>query len=561
MSTHVLTLSQRPETGALVAEIVLPTPAVGARDKEVWAVVPAAALSWHLIHLPAGLKKNSKRLLPALQALMEEHLLDEPGSMHLALAPGWQSSSQVWVAACNKAWLQQQLHSLQQQGREAHRIVPEWAPVASGTQQTQAWVSGSPEDAWLWVSDAQSAWRLPLPDGLTWWAQRLSHAADAPDFDLQALQNLTVQAAPAVAALAQNALQTWQAQWRQAATAPAKLALAECIGTWRIEATPTPERYARAAATQWDLAQFDLAAHGPARWRQNLLRAWQQFAHDRAWRPAKWGLALLVAAQLGGQGLAAWQLQDKVQTQQAVQKRILSQTFPHVTVVDPPLQMAKEVERLQRRAGLLSAPDLESMLQALGTSMPPGSEQTLNALDFQVQGAGELRLQGLQLTPPQESAWAQALQQKGYQVQAAAGQWRMTTAASAGMASAAHPASQGQQKLAQLEAQTQNLKALQVQTQALQKVPLLQSTDARAALQQRVPEWLGPDAQLSINNERATVTLKKVSAGSLAQFLSAARSHAQALPSEAHLQKSGSGPLAVWRDTLSLNVPMQAPTQ
>jgi general secretion pathway protein L len=208
MSTQVFTLPLNATLSANDHLTVLPTQVVGARDKEVWAVVPAAALSWHWVNLPSGLQKQNNRLLPALQGLMEEMLLDEPEAVHLALQPGWQSGAPAWVAVCNKAWLRQHLHQLQSSGHMVHRIVPEWAPAPFTLPHApQAWVSGIPEDAWLWVSDAQGAWRLPLQAGFKLWAERLSALSND---DAAAFTQLLIQAEPAVSELAQKSLQTLQ---------------------------------------------------------------------------------------------------------------------------------------------------------------------------------------------------------------------------------------------------------------------------------------------------------------------------------------------------------------
>ena len=58
MSTLVFTLPLSTPLSDQVSPSVLPSQVVGARDKEVWAVVPAAALSWHCITLPSGLPKQ-----------------------------------------------------------------------------------------------------------------------------------------------------------------------------------------------------------------------------------------------------------------------------------------------------------------------------------------------------------------------------------------------------------------------------------------------------------------------------------------------------------------------
>ena len=113
-------------------------------------------------------------------------------------------------------------------------------------------------------------------------------------------------------------------------------------------------------------------------------------------------------------------------------------------------------------------------------------------------------------------------------------------------------------QLAQLERQTENLKALQAQALALQKAPRVKVQSVGAVLQQSSTEILGNGAQLNLEASRATLTLNNVSAEALAQFLAAARTQAIALPTEAKLQKSQAGGLEVWRGTLILNLPSQS---
>lgn len=430
MSTQVFTLPLGTAISANVAPTLLPAQVVGARNKEVWAVVPASALSWHCITLPSGIHKQKNRLLPALQALLEEHLLDEPESMHLALQPQWQIHSQgnspIWVAACPKDWLRAHLQQLQNLGHSVHRIVPEWAPapLVSGASNSkdaivQAWISGTPEQAWLWVQDSQGAWRLPLQAGIARWAAQLNEAATKDAQALQSFEGLVIQAEPAVAELAQKSLQTLQSM--------ANGSLSERLSSWRIAVVPASERYAQAAATQWDLAQFEFAAHGNARRRQSIQRAWQQFAHAATWRPVRWSLAALMAVQWLGLNVSAWQLDAKVKALKELQKNILTQTFPNVPVVDASLQMAREVERLQAQAGRLSAKDLEAVLQAIGNALPEG--QNIKGIDFQAQGAGEIRLQGLQLSNEQATQFVRSLQAQAYEAQVQAGQWRIVSIA------------------------------------------------------------------------------------------------------------------------------------
>ena len=116
-------------------------------------------------------------------------------------------------------------------------------------------------------------------------------------------------------------------------------------------------------------------------------------------------------------------------------------------------------------------------------------------------------------------------------------------------------------QLSQLDAQTQQLKAMQAQAQTLQKSPRIKPNEAVSLLQKAASEVLGNGARLNIEGPRATLTLSGVSADSLAQFVALARTQSQAMPIEAHLQKfSASGAATkdskeLWRGALILSLP------
>lgn len=415
MSTLLFTLPMQAANGSTPPQHVLSTHEAGARDKEIWAIVPASALSWHRIELPAGLQRQTQRLQTALQSLLEDPLLDDPSDVHMALQPHWQAGQSAWVAVCNKAWLHGHLAQLQAGGHTVHRIVPEWAPSMSTAADISAWIGGTPADAQLWVHHAQGTWHLPLQAGLQHWAEQLNKMAGT-GVDKLAL-NVTVLADPAVADLALKALSTLQAQTHSA--------ISERLQTWRIQVTPAISRYRQAADTQWDLAQFEFAANGSARWRQAAQRIWQNILRSPEWRPVRWCAGLLVTTQLVGLNMAAWQLNAQVALQKELQKNILKQSFPNVTVVvDPPLQMAKELSLLQSASGTLTSRDLEHALQAAGAALPAG--QSITGIDYTTQGQAETKLQGLQLREAQAPAFAQALRAQQLDAQANGAQWRIT---------------------------------------------------------------------------------------------------------------------------------------
>jgi general secretion pathway protein M len=72
---------------------------------------------------------------------------------------------------------------------------------------------------------------------------------------------------------------------------------------------------------------------------------------------------------------------------------------------------------------------------------------------------------------------------------------------------------------------------------------------------------MGNGAKLSADGTLITLTVTGASAEALAQWLSAARTQAQALPVEAHLQKSGGtskDAKETWRGSIILSLPSRS---
>lgn len=359
------------------------------RQTDVVALVPAQALSWHKVNLPAGLHKQPAKLKAALQGLLEERLLDEPAALHLALAPDWKTSAQPWVAACDRQWLSTHLQALETAGLAVHRIVPELAPIPG---PLQILALGEAENGWLWCRQPdQGVWGLPLQDvplhGEGLWAS---------DEDRDTVH---VQAEPAVVATASKRLGV-----------PARL-------------MAPGQHWLVALASGWDLAQFEFQANANSR----LLKRWQrtasQLGQHSAWRPARWGLGMLVASQLLGLNVWAWTTRADWQAQQQAWTHTLQQTFPHIrVVVDAPLQMAREVHRLRQSSGQLAPHDLEAMLGALGQALPAN----LSAPRQWRYQTGQLQLQDFQLSASEQGTLSQALQAQGYRWRAEGQTWLMT---------------------------------------------------------------------------------------------------------------------------------------
>ncbi len=118
---------------------------------------------------------------------------------------------------------------------------------------------------------------------------------------------------------------------------------------------------------------------------------------------------------------------------------------------------------------------------------------------------------------------------------------------------------------ARLDAQLQQMTALQTQARALQSQPRASRDDALRALESSVRQSFGANAQLQTvgANEGVNIQMRAAPADALAQWFSQARSNARAVPREAHLTRSqattgpGSADVAKvrWDGTLVMSLP------
>lgn len=373
---YVLSADGRTVTGHAHAVATL-LPAA----RETIALVPAQALSWHRVELPKGSlargAAGTPRLRALLEGLLEDRLLDDPAAVHFALETGARAQAPAWVATCDRAWLRASLNLLESARRPAARIVPELAP---GTAQIH--VLGTPESAWLAYSGAQGVSVLPL-------------AAPALDWARAQLGDAGADAIPIYAE-------------------PALAQAAEQLGATQLQLQPGAERWLQASAGTWDLAQFDLASSDRRRAVQGTLRRVTAIARAPQWRAARWGLGLLAAAHVVGVNAWAWKESTALADKRAAVRGVLGSSFPAVrVVVDAPVQMAREVALLRQSAGAYGPRDLETMLGALGATLPPG--QVPQAIEF---GNGEGRLRGLPVNPQTVATLNGKLQGHGLVAQA-----------------------------------------------------------------------------------------------------------------------------------------------
>jgi general secretion pathway protein L len=336
---------------------------------EIVAVVPVDKLSWHRVDLPKGVGPRSPRLRAVLEGLLEDRLLDEPETLHFALQPQARAESTAWVATCDREWLRGALQVLETAGRPPARIVPEFAPEA----QPALYASGEPDNATLVAVTPDGVTPLPLS------AAALALLPSLPE-------DTTLVSEPSVAALAEQVLRHTPVLQQSA------------------------ERWVRSAQSAWDLAQFDLSSSGRARTAKKLGALWGDVVASPQWRPARWGAVALVVLNLVGLNAWAWRERSVLDTKRDAMRRALTETFPSVkVVVDAPVQMEREVAALRQATGASSGRDLEAMLAALASSLPP--QRSVGGIDY---ANGELRVRGLALGPDEARNVAASMKARGY---------------------------------------------------------------------------------------------------------------------------------------------------
>jgi general secretion pathway protein L len=314
-------------------------PALLPRADSVVLVLADTDVSWHRLNLP---KAPAARLRAALAGVLEEQLLDDPGAMHLALAPGAAGGQAAWVAAIDKAWFAAELRRLEKAGVQVERAVP------------MSW----PEDTPMGHFSAAFSADAAAPMQLTW-------------SDANGVAAIGVQGA-----LARQMLPIWATQPARWSAHPAVAAPAERWLGRSVLVLPEEQRLLQAARSLWNLRQFELAPRH--RGALALRDAWRRFRSGE-WRPVRWGLAALIALQVLGLNLWAWHQQRLVDGKRAAIVQVLRSTHPQVRAIhDAPVQMQRESDALRAAAGKSGESDLESLLGVLAAAWPEGQAPVAN---------------------------------------------------------------------------------------------------------------------------------------------------------------------------------------
>jgi len=366
-------------------------PSLMPRADSVVAVLADSDVSWQRLTLP---KAPAARLRAALGGLLEEQLLEDDEAVHLALAPGAQAGSAVWVAAMHKPWLRGELESLEKSGLSIERVLP------------SSWPGDTPQGHFSEADGAGNTGNARI---------MLCHA------DEQGLNLLRLDGSLARALLPQMSVQStlWTAE--PAVAAPAERWLGASV---RVQTQA--ERALQSVRSLWNLRQFDLA---PRRRGTRALRNALRQLRSPAWRPVRFGLATLLVLQLVGLNAWAWHQRQTLAELRLSQERLLRSTFPEVrAVLDAPLQMQRATEMLRAAAGQTGDNDLEALLGAAASAWPEG-QGPVQTLRFE---PGRLTLAAPGWSEQQLTQFRERLRPGGWAVESAEGRISLSRAAASG---------------------------------------------------------------------------------------------------------------------------------
>ncbi|PZP35748.1 MAG: general secretion pathway protein GspL [Roseateles depolymerans] len=338
----------------------------------VIAVPAESDVSWRRIELP----RAGRQMRAALAGKLEELVLDDPEALHFAIEPDATGGDEAWVAVMSRPWLADQLAQLD----EAHLFVDRVVPLACPEEPARGHFHESGERVVLRWSHPDGVATLPLDGALgrQLFPPGVVHAAE------------------------------WSA------TATAAPAAERWLGT--VVAVKTPaQRALQVVDSGWDLRQFDFAPRARG---AHALRLVSRTLMRKTWRPVRIGLAALVAVQVLGLNLWAWQQHRELNARRDALSATLTEAFPQIRdPLDPPVQMQKNLDLLRANAGSVGEQDLEALLAAAATAWP-GDRPPTDALSFE---PGRLSVPAQGWNPAQIDNFRSQLQSEGWRLDSSDG--------------------------------------------------------------------------------------------------------------------------------------------
>ena len=349
------------------------------------AVVADADVSWHRITLP---KAPAARLPAALIGVLEDALLEEASTVHIAVAPGATAGEPTWVAVVDRAWLTAELATLEKGQIFVDRVVP------------MSWPDEPPSGHFAELGDPSQGATL------TW-----AHPDGVVQLNLQGTLSRALLPNPLPEGV------RWSATPATAAAAERWLGVPVTVMDW-------PQRALQASRSLWNLRQFSLARKN--RGTRALRDLWRQFLTP-AWKPMRYGLAALVAVQLVGLNLWAGHQRRTIDSKRQEMVKLLQTTFPQAgAALDAPVQMQRATDALRAAAGIPGETDLEPMLQAAANAWP-GDRPPVDNLRYE---PGRLTLSAAGWNPEQIEQFRAQLRPRGWQVEALDGRVTLSRAPS-----------------------------------------------------------------------------------------------------------------------------------
>lgn len=384
------------------------------RADSVVAMLSDGDVGWHRLPLP---RAPAARMRAALAGVLEEAVLDDAENTHFALAPGAASGQPAWVAAVNRPWLRGELAALERAQVFVDRVVPAaWPDDPPGGHFAESFGDVNFEGG-VGTGDADGPAHAGAA-GVIGAAGTAAHGLILTWSHADGVASLRLHGTLARAVVPQPAPEGT----RWSATPGAAAAAEQWLGSTVNVMTPA-QRALQAARTLWNLRQFELTRK--TRGTRALRDAWRQF-RSRPWRPVRWGLAALAAAQLLGLNLWAWHQSSLIADKRRALVSTLQTSFPQVrAVLDAPLQMDREVQTLRGLAGKPGDADLEPMLQAAALAWPPG-RPPVDSLRFE---PGRLTLAAAGWAEPEIEQFRSQLRPAGWDVAAADGRIMLSRAA------------------------------------------------------------------------------------------------------------------------------------
>jgi general secretion pathway protein L len=388
LATEYLYVSS-PDGLALEAEGHCPA-ALFPKVTTVVAVLADTDVSWHRITLP---KAPAARLRAALGGVLEDALLEDADDVHLALAPATTAGQPTWVAAVSRRWLRAELAALEKAEVFVDRVVP------------MAW----PDDPPIGHFSETEVDPGSLAHGI---ALHWAHTDGVASVRLQGGLARALVPSPA------------PPETRWSATPGAVAAAEQWLGA-PVRVMLPGQRLLQAARSLWNLRQFDLARR--TRGGRALRDSARRFLSPE-WRPMRWGLAGLVAAQIAGLNLWAWHQHGAIEARQLAMQALVKATYPNVNPQDVQRDadavMQRETQALRTRAGKPGDADLEPMLQAAASAWP-ADRPPVETLRFE---PGRLTLSANGWSDAQIAQFRGLLRTSGWDVDASEGRLTLSRA-------------------------------------------------------------------------------------------------------------------------------------